>query len=168
MYSSESGSVDFTTDSSQSLQLDKNGNIRAYKLHNNATANGGASQQDIRSVGTESDSVSSLTNINSVTAQKHQWLRVGNVVTVSGVIMEIDVTSGSTLTEIVLSPPIGTGNIDAFTIAGTAAIMDDSNKLTTAILIQNDGSGRVKLFWYSVNGGNHASLSYHYTYEISG
>lgn len=71
----------------------RQGIIRGTSFHNNTNLpQGDATQQDIRS-GTYTPTLTNVTNITSSTAYTFQWMRVGNVVTVSG---KVDITNTAT------------------------------------------------------------------------
>lgn len=85
------------------VSISDTGNIRGSAIHNNPDSQGNATEQDIRS-GTYTPTLNEKTNVSASTAYACQWMRVGNVVTVSG---RVDVTptlSGST--ELGISLPV--------------------------------------------------------------
>jgi hypothetical protein len=100
------------------ISFDYNGNIRAYQLHNNATAQGSAANQDIRS-GTYTPTLTNVANVTASTAYQCQWMRVGNVVTVSGKI-DIDPTTTLLATQLGISIPVASNIGATEDCAGTA------------------------------------------------
>jgi len=86
------------------VSISDTGNIRGSALHNNPDSQGDATEQDIRS-GTYTPTLNEKTNVSASTAYACQWMRVGNVVTVSG---RVDVTAAGlgTTTELGISLPV--------------------------------------------------------------
>lgn len=105
-------------------------------LHNNAGAVTGTTNQYIAS-GTYTPTATDIANIGATTTVNGaQWVRVGNVVTVSGSII-VDPTSANTFTQVGLSLPIasnftsthqcsGTASSTAYTTISPAAILGDT------------------------------------------
>ena len=94
----------FTVEADNYLYKLENGIIRGNDLHNNGNVSqGSATQQDVRS-GTYTPTLTNVTNISSSTAYKFQWMRVGNVVTVSG---RVNITNTATgASELGISLPV--------------------------------------------------------------
>jgi hypothetical protein len=145
------------------LDVDENANIRAYGLHNNATAQGSATNQDIRS-GTYTPTRSAETNLDSnVTPSQAQWFRVGNVVTVSGRVTVVDPTLTATATSFELSLPVAS-NIGAVEdLAGTAfcGTIEGMGAEVTGSVANNTA-----VFSWIATDVTSQSWSYHYTYEV--
>jgi hypothetical protein len=95
------------------------GNIRTTALHNNTVTQGSAIQQDIRS-GTYTPTLTAVANVDASTPYKMQWLRVGNVVTVSGQV-DIDFTMNNTATELRMSLPVPSNLAATNDLAGHAS-----------------------------------------------
>lgn len=137
MYSTAANTIDWTTNGAQKLQIDTNGNIRAFALHNNATAQGSAANQDIRS-GTYTATFTNVANLDGTpSTTSAQFLRVGNVVTVSGRV-NVNPTTTVTSTKVGISLPIasnfgatedcaGTAYCDAIATQGAAIKADAAN-----------------------------------------
>lgn len=104
-HASQTGNNFEVTNSSGTAKarIDSNYLFRSDSMHNNAAANLGASESEVRS-GTYTPTLTNVTNIAASTAYVCQWLRVGNVVTVSGKV-DIDPTSAGA-TELGLSLPV--------------------------------------------------------------
>lgn len=100
------------TNFTERLRIDENGRIGGKALHNNATSPAGIAVQYIAS-GTYTPTITNVTNVTSSTARVCQWLRVGNVVTVSGSV-NITETLGAAVTAFDVSLPL------ASNISGTA------------------------------------------------
>ena len=90
------------------LQPDSNGLLLTPYIHNTA---GNNTKSALLGSGTYAPTISATTNVASSVALQHSWLRVGNVVTVSGT-CSITPTAGATLTQYNLTLPV-TSNIAA-------------------------------------------------------
>lgn len=91
------------------------GRVFGTALHNNAGAVTGATNQYIAS-GTYTPTLTGVANVDSTTARQCQWMRVGNVVTVSGS-ASIDTTAATT-TALGVSLPIASNLANTFNLAG--------------------------------------------------
>jgi len=165
IYQSAADAIDFATNGNRVFNMDSKGNLRAFDLHNNATANGDADNQDIRS-GTKSTSVVGTENIESYSASDMQWLRVGNVVTVSGNFIDLSIPSSSTWTYLTIRVPVGTAATTVESISGTMSIVDGGNKLVFAGTVTNDGSGNATIGFFPATSGAMTPLTFHFTYEV--
>lgn len=107
------------------------GRIYGSALHNNAGAVTGPTNQYIAS-GTYTPTLTNVANVTASTAYACQWMRVGNVVTVSGQV-DIDVTlAASTASELGVSLPIAS-SITAVEQVGGDAISDSVASLSARI-----------------------------------
>lgn len=165
IYQSAADAIDFATNGNRVFNMNSKGNLRAFHLHNNATANGDADNQDIRS-GTTSTSVVGTENIESYSASDMQWLRVGNVVTVSGNFIDLSIPSSSTWTYLTIRVPVGTAATTVESISGTMSIVDGGNKLVFAGTVTNDGSGNATIGFFPATSGAMTPLTFHFTYEV--
>jgi len=102
MYFGTSGN--FIAGPTAKLAITYDGRIYGTALHNNPGAVTGTTNQYIAS-GTYTPTLYNTTNIAASTVYACQWMRVGNVVTVSGKV-DIDITTASTASELNLSLPI--------------------------------------------------------------
>jgi hypothetical protein len=143
----------------QALDIDGNRNIRAYGLHNNATANGSASNQDIRS-GTYTPTCTAGSNFDAFTCNTFQWLRVGNVVTVSGTIT-VDATTASASTTGRFDLPVASNLAVTADLSGTTGTTSNEAGLVIADTV-NDA---VSLSYRAV-GTASQTMSIHFTYEV--
>jgi hypothetical protein len=118
------------------LNVTTDGRWYGTALHNNAGAVTGITSQYIAS-GTYTPTITSVANIEGTTARNFQWIRVGNVVTVSGAVNIDPIAGASTTTTIGVSLPIasnlagiaqlsGFGGVAASSISG-AVIEDTTN-----------------------------------------
>ena len=109
------------TNDTERIRIDDVGRVSGKALHNNASSPTGVIQQYIAS-GTYTPTITNSTNVTSSTARVCQWLRVGNLVTVSGSV-NITETIGAAVTAFDASLPLasnisGTAGSD---LAGTCA-----------------------------------------------
>lgn len=103
MYLSAANEVSWATSGTKRLTLTSDGRLYGTALHNNAGSVTGTTNQYIAS-GTYTPTATNLVNISSTTTYACQWLRVGNVVTVSG---RIDIYTAATGTAAIrISLPI--------------------------------------------------------------
>src|SRR6185436_6011021 len=115
----------------EKLRITSTGNLYGTALHNNATCPTGATNQYIAS-GTYTPTLTGVTNVAASTAYTCQWMRVGNVVTVSGQV-DIDATlAASTATELGISLPIAS-SLTADEQVGGDAISDSIASLSARI-----------------------------------
>lgn len=114
---------------SAGLVITNTKNIYGTAIHNNATAPTGTTNQYIAS-GTYTPTLTNVTNITASTAYQCQWIRVGNVVTVSGKV-DIDVTLGIA-SELGMSLPIAS-NLTAEQNLGGTASSSAAASLVTAV-----------------------------------
>lgn len=135
-------------DLSDYFKVTPDGRVYGTALHNNAGAVTGATNQYIAS-GTYTPTLANTTNIDSSTASPlTRWMRVGNVVSVSGQVA-IDVTAAAAATSLFISIPIASTIGATSSLSGTAARLDTS-AVTLAGLIYGETSGnRARLDFYS-------------------
>lgn len=103
----QAGSLIYATD---------DGRLYGTALHNNAGAVTGTTNQYIAS-GTYTPTLTDTSNVDASSATVSQWIRVGNVVNVSGIV-NIDPTSSATTTNIGISLPIASNFANASQCAG--------------------------------------------------
>lgn len=102
------------------LVLTSTGNLYGAALHNNSTSPTGTTNQYIAS-GTYTPTVTAVANCTATSSGPCNWIRVGNVVTVSG-ILAVDPTSATTFTSVGISLPIASNfATNASECAGVAA-----------------------------------------------
>lgn len=102
---------------STKLTIEGDGRIYGTALHNNAGAVTGTTTQYIAS-GTYTPDLFNTTNVSASTAYVCQWMRVGNVVTVSGKV-DIDATLAAA-TELGMSLPIASAFAAEENLGGSA------------------------------------------------
>lgn len=109
--------------------------------------------------------VSSTNTTGTPTVERAQWMRVGSIVTVSGVISSIDPTLASTTTSITLSLPIGSA-MTAYELSGTATFGNSPDVGRVAgTCIGTGGNNNVAILFYPTNGDVYSG-TYIYTYEV--
>lgn len=159
------GSIYFATGgSSERFVITSGGLLYGTALHNNAGSVTGTTNQYIAS-GTYTPAVSQLANIGTSASAQASWLRVGNIVYVSGSVT-IDPTSVSILTAIALSLPIASNFANANNANGNA------QRATTAVAslgayIQADSvNDRVEFSYLNDTDVASRTWVYHYSYEV--
>lgn len=126
----------------EKMRLETDGRLWGSALHNNSGVVTGTTNQYIAS-GTYTPTLTSVANISASTPDVLQWIRVGNVVTVSGKVI-FTATATATLTQLGMSLPIASttsastkigGNIAGQTVANFGAIFADTtnNRATISI-----------------------------------
>lgn len=112
--------------------------------------------------GTYTPTISNTVNVDATTPHVSQWLRVGNVVTVSGYI-DIDTTAaGSTLTQLQISLPVASDITAIEQVAGSAA----GNGVNEAgLILGNIANNTAALNFLSLATTSRAT-SYTFTYRV--
>lgn len=165
MYYDGNEALGFSTGNTKRLTIDKNGNIRAFTLHNNSTSNGTADEQDIRSGDDYAATITNENEISGVTFEKMQWLRVGNVVTVSGY-GTVDATTGGVDISFEMSIPVPSGFSDIRHLAGMATIYQSNKPMTHLIAYAETTNYTAKFAGFEENGLATSEIVVHFTYKI--
>lgn len=156
--------MSFYTNASERLRLNSDGSFYGTALHNVGTPTGTATQYIASGTYTPTQPGSS-SNVASTTPGKAQWMRVGNVVTVSGSVV-VDPTSANTATFFQLSLPIASDLTATTDLAGTASFMDASD-VPTSVRILGDTSGNAAQFNTRSTADTASNTWYYtYTYEV--
>lgn len=112
--------------------------------------------------GTYTPTLTSVANLDAVTAYQCQYVRIGNHVIVSG-LLEADPTAGATTTQIGISLPIASNlgaSEDLGGAGGTNAVAGES------FAIYGDAANnRAQMDWISVSTSNHA-ITFIFSYEV--
>lgn len=150
--------LDLQVGAATKFGFDVSGRMYGTALHNNAQAITGTANQYVAS-GTYTPALTNVTNVTASTARKCQYMRVGNVVTVSG---SLDITPTlAALATIGISLPIASnlalatdcaGNADAIGVSMFGSISGDA---------AND---RAQLDTVAIVGAN--TLYFSFSYEI--
>lgn len=150
----------FTNHTTKLLDLTSDGRLYGTALHNNAGAVTGTTNQYIAS-GTYTPTLFNTTNIAGSTAYTCQWMRVGNVVTVSGKV-SIDATAAAA-TELGFSLPIAS----AFTVEEDAGGNASSAVATTTpVAIRSDATNDRASFVFTAVSVSNDSYFFSFTYLI--
>lgn len=134
------------------------GRLYGTALHNNSGAVTGTTNQYVAS-GTYTPTYTIFSNLDSITAYVCQWMRVGNVVTVSGVV-ELNATSSASSVEFKATLPIAS-TFNAFELAGVGrqssvnggsfrVVSDDNKAFFSGALSDNDTTNISFIFTYLV------------------
>jgi len=152
----------FYTNTAERLRITSDGRVYGSALHNNAGAVTGTTNQYIAS-GTYTPTLTNVANTSARTASACQWLRVGNVVTVSGKVT-LTPSLTTTATQIGMSLPIASTFAADTNLGGTAA--PSLAAVASAALIQADvANARANLAWWS-NGTASTDFWFSFTYVV--
>ena len=103
-------------------------------------------------------------NVSGYTAYQGQWIRIGNVVTVSGK-FDLDATAANVYTQMTMSLPVGSNITAAENLAG-AAFRSGDYGIQGACQILGDASTDRAVFNGYPSDANNAAYSYTYTYLV--
>tara|TARA_R110000868_G_scaffold5782_1_gene33925 strand:+ start:7401 stop:8522 length:1122 start_codon:yes stop_codon:yes gene_type:complete len=145
---------------SERFRMTSDGRLFGTALHNNAGAVTGTVNQYIAS-GTYTPTFSNTTNVSASTPFLAQWMRVGNVVTVSGA-LQITITTGGLAALLGISLPIASAFGTGLECAGTAA---SSGGGTTASIITDVVNDRASMS-YIPSASGLVGYTYTFTYLI--
>lgn len=142
------------------MRITSDGRWYGSALHNNTGSVTGTTNQYVAS-GTYTATLTAVTNVQASTPYQMQWMRVGNVVTVSGQI-DIDPTA-SAATQLGVSLPIASDFTLATNCAGAAA--GDGTANTTGMVSSDFTNNRAQI---DVNPPGTGNVPYyvHFTYLI--
>lgn len=152
------------TNDAERLRVTSDGRFYGTALHNNGGSVTGTSNQYVAS-GTYTPTLTAVANVAASTSHGAQWIRVGNVVTVSGA-CDVDPTAGAgTLTQLGISLPIAS-NLAAASgkdCAGTAcaAGIVPANGASAAIL-GDPTNNRAQLQW---TASDTANRTWHFIFQ---
>lgn len=126
-------------------------------------ADGSVSTASAGSSGTYTPTITAVSNVASSTSNQAQYMRVGNVVTVSGYI-EVDPTSGSTPTEFRLSLPVATSWSMGSNKAG--GVMAGIDGAAVGTIYADVATDTVTFRYTSSASGSNMGISFTFTYLI--
>ena len=165
------GNTISSTNANGNIDLDPNGTgqvvitgARLYgtALHNNAQAITGTTNQYIGS-GTYTPTLVNGANVAASVAYSSQFMRVGNVVTVSGKV-DIDPTAAAgTLTQLRISLPIASDFANAQECSGTAFTPDVAGQGAAIFADTTNNDATVS---FATNDLSNKSMFYTFTYVI--
>jgi len=161
---SEAATGDFslTNHTSKRLAVTSDGRLYGTALHNNSGAVTGTTNQYIAS-GTYTATITNGSNVTANTAQICQWIRVGNVVTVSGGFTATTTAAALTASSVFLSLPIVVpSTFSNFSqLGGSGSVTAGGTSL--GITANNDGGVAVAhVNWLSSGTG---SLNYTFSFQ---
>jgi hypothetical protein len=139
-----------------SFEILDSGAINAPRIHNVVGTNG-----NIQS-GTYTPNLFAVTsNIVDFVTNETQWMRVGNVATVSGVV-EIELSTSGTF-EFALTNPtnVNSNFTHLYQLAGTAALDTDA----VVLIVADVGNDRARFLGSSPTSGS-KTIVFHYTYLV--
>lgn len=115
--------------------------------------------------GTYTPTGTNVANAGTITSDGAQWLRVGNVVTVSGK-MQVLPTAGSTLTRIRITLPVASALSEAlvFECVGVAGVSSASAH-APGVVIANIANDEAEIQFYSMGTGTN-NVTYTFTYRV--
>lgn len=147
------------------FEMDEFGDVHTPLLHNNAAPIGNATDgQEIRS-GTYTPTILDTKNLDSSPdPQKCQWMRVGNVVTVSGKMKNVDVSTTAVLTWFSITLPVASALTDETDCAGTAGMASDSTGENGIVFSDTTFIG-AKISWFAIDT-NSNNWFFTFTYEV--
>lgn len=133
------------------FRFDSAGRFSGIALHNNASGAAGTTRQYVAS-GTYTPTITNGANVDSSSAQVCSWMRVGNVVAVSGRVDVDPTVAASTLTAIGVSLPIasalaGSGQLGGGGVVGT-------NPFIPLGVVADLANDRATLNFYSTTTGS--------------
>lgn len=134
--------------------------LRANGIHN-GTAPTGAANQYIAS-GTYTPTASGTVNLDAITPLACQWMRVGNVATVSGEVT-VDPTSVA-LTQFELSLPVASDFTLQNQLAGTAGV--NYGPPANMLPIRGSVANNTALFQWTTTGTSSTNCWFHFTYVV--
>ncbi len=111
--------------------------------------------------GTYTPTLTNVANIDASTAYVCQYMRVGNVVTVSGQV-SIDPTTAATFTQLELSLPVASNFANAYELSGTAVSIVGLNSCSVYASIANDRA----VIGFITNSVTNQGYTFSFTYLI--
>lgn len=139
------------------------GILTSSDMHDNALAQGNATQQQVRS-GTYTPTITGITNVTATTPRQAQWTRVGNVVTVSG-LFQVTPTINNAQTTLSFSLPVASNFTTGYEAGGVASTYGTGVTEHSGGFVADAALDEVKLDYFETHGGVN-SFSYSYTYEV--
>lgn len=143
------------------VAVDHDGRLYGTALHNNSGAVTGTTKQYVAS-GKYTPTLFNTTNVGASTPYEAQWIRVGNVVTVSGRV-DVDPTAAGAATVLGISLPIASNLAANEDLAGTACA--DGVASESAAIYADAANNRAQMVWVTTSAANHG-MSFTFTYEV--
>jgi len=148
--------------SSEKFRITGDGRLYGTALHNNANSVTGTTNQYIAS-GTYTPTLTNQLNVASLTSYIAQWIRVGNVVNVSGR-ATISLTSNSGITEFDISLPI---NSNLTTNQQCSGVMGSGSTNNEQGAITSDTINKTALAFFQASSTSSRDVYYSFTYVIN-
>lgn len=149
-----------STVQASALFVTDDGRLYGTAIHNNANPVTGTTNQYVAS-GTWSPTITAITNISASSSQTSQWIRVGNVVTLSGSVAITPTASGTT-TEIRMSLPIASN----FTVSSNCAGAANNAIGTSPAVIRPDTANDEAILSFQSIGTVNANMYFYFSYVI--
>ena len=158
------GNLTVTGSTSGTVTVNATGQLYGSALHNNAGAVTGTTNQYVAS-GTYTPTSSTNSNQTAVSFGAAQWIRVGNVVTVSGD-GSSSVTTANIQTLLSISLPIASNIGSTGQAAGVACLVKGAASGNAVGKITGDSAGDFAIveWWPSATGAQ--TWSFHFTYVV--
>lgn len=151
--------------STNRFNVTTDGRIYGNAIHNNGGGVTGTTNQYFAS-GTYTPTLTNVSNVAASTAFPCQWLRVGNVVTVSGIV-QIDPTSASTLVALGVSLPIASNFTNIEDCAGTTTRDSTGNNPKIPGFVSADVTNdRAQFNYVPDTDATNLTVYFHFTYEV--
>lgn len=151
------------TSGTERFGVKSDGRVYGRSLHNVGTVTG-TTDQFIAS-GTYSPGLTAVSNVSNSSGGAGQWVRVGNVVTVSGR-FTIDPTATTTLTQLDIDLPIASTFTLAHHCAGTAISGNVGNAAAVSPAEIIAGSTKARLIYVCGTDSSSVNYSFTFTYQI--
>lgn len=146
---------------SEQFRVTSTGNIYGKNLHNNSVSPIGTVNQFVAS-GTYTPTLTNVANLDASTAYQCQWIRVGNVVTVTGKV-DVDPTTTATVTRLGISLPLASNLVNAEDCAGSASASGIASQC--AAILADGVNDRAQMEWIATDVTNQA-MYFTFSYEI--
>lgn len=143
------------------MAVQGDGRVYGRFLHNHPGSMSGTVNQYIAS-GTYTPTLTAIANISALTATVGQWLRIGNVVTVSGFFTGTSGAAGGVQVGITL--PIASALTAIGQLSGSGCADIGAAKFACPIFA-DAANDRAELRW-TATGANSSSVNFHFTYVI--
>lgn len=152
------GILEQTTDPSSGDQL--------YQLTDGIVrVSGAASPVGRIAHGTYTPTATGVANVDSATPASAQYMRVGNVVTVSGTVSVDPTAAAGTTTSLRLTLPVASNFANANECAGSGS-EPGSGSAPSAVIVAADPTNDEALLTYAASATSAQTIVYHYTYRI--
>jgi hypothetical protein len=142
------------------MRITSTGQIYGTAIHNNSAGAAGTTNQYIAS-GTYTPTATAGANVTAASSAAAQWMRVGNVVTVSGYVF-MSCSTQNASTQLGISIPVASTFSSATQAAGTAAT---NNGTGFGAIMGDTTNSRVTFTGTTINAGTN-NLFYTFTYQV--